>query len=138
MFRKVRRAGLQIVALTCLLTPAVAAAQEPMAVTQLAQTNQVVDPFDGLPRVKDRFPGSGSQATPTPTPTEEPSATPTATATPEPTATAKPRNGRELAETGSDDVPILALGGLSLLGFGIALRLRLALDDARRAHALRG
>jgi hypothetical protein len=127
-----------------MVAPAVAGAQQPddLLVTQIAQTDpQPGDRFGGLPKLRTKFPGSGSQTTPTPTPTPTPTATPTEeptaepsatpTASPKPTATPKP-DGNELARTGSDAPPLLALGGMSLLGFGIALRLRLALDDARR------
>jgi hypothetical protein len=134
-----RRAGAVVAVLICMIVPNAVSAQEPMLTAQIEEGT----PFDNdLPGLKDKFPGSKGQKTPTPTPTatEEPTATatpsptPTATATktpepsPTPTATAKPG---DLARTGSDSPPLFALGGLSLLGFGIALRLRLALDDAR-------
>jgi hypothetical protein len=138
MSLRARRAGSAVAVLICLLAPNVAPAQEPVLVAQIDEAGEP-QPFGSLPPIRSKFPGSGSQTNPTPTPTEEPTATPTATETPEPTptrtpeptATAKPGD-IDLVRTGSDDPPLLALGGLSLLGFGIALRLRLALDDARR------
>jgi hypothetical protein len=55
--------------------------------------------------------------------------TPTATSTPRATPTAGPR--RNLPNTGADPMR-LALAGLTLLGFGLSLRFRVALADARR------
>jgi carbohydrate-binding DOMON domain-containing protein len=92
-------------------------------------------PFNG-PVLTDKPKGGfGAQTTtPTPTPTARATATATrtATATPTATATARPgRRGEPLANTGADPVR-LALAGLTLLGFGFSLRLRLALADVRR------
>jgi LPXTG-motif cell wall-anchored protein len=92
------------------------------------------------PPLKRQFPGdSKAQATPTPKPakTAAPTATPRATATPTrtpsptPTATAKPGKGEDLPSTGSDALEI-GLAGMTLLGFGLSLRFRVALADVRR------
>src|SRR3954449_4393665 len=106
MLPRARRAGSVAAALVCLLAPAAASGQD----------------LGGLPPLKDKFPGAGKQATPTPTPTPTPTATATATATEEPTATPTPTptataTPQELARTGSDQAPLFALGGLSLIGF---------------------
>jgi hypothetical protein len=86
------------------------------------------DPFRS-PVLRDKPKGGFAQTTPTPTATATPSAT--ASPTPTPTATPRPRRHGELADTGADPLR-LALAGLSLLGFGLCLRLRIALADARR------
>ena len=83
-------------------------------------------PFNA-PKLSDE-PKGGFKAKPTATP--EPTAT--ATASPEPTA--RPRRVRSsLPNTGADPMR-LALAGLTLLGFGFALRFRVALADARLPH----
>jgi hypothetical protein len=87
-------------------------------------------PF-GSPVLRDK-PKGGFGAKSTPTPTATATATRTATPTPSPTATAGPRRHRgPLAETGADPLRI-ALAGLSLLGFGLCIRFRVALADVRR------
>jgi hypothetical protein len=114
MSKRVRRAGAIAAAILCALTAAPAVAQSPF----------------NSPVLRDKPKGGfGAEKTPTPTPT--PTATETATASPTPTATAKPRKDRALAETGTDPLRV-GLAGLSLLGFGLCIRLRVALADARR------
>jgi hypothetical protein len=87
------------------------------------------EPF-ASPVLRDKPKGGFTEKTPTPTPTASPTAT--ATASPTPTATPR-RHGKDgaLAETGADPLR-LALAGLTLLGFGFSIRLRIALADARR------
>ena len=80
--------------------------------------------------------GEIRDATPTPTETATASATRTPTpepsASPTPTATVKPGKNAagNLPATGSDATQV-GLIGLSLLGFGLSLRFRVALADAR-------
>lgn len=93
-----------------LALPAVASAQDP-------------GPFDA-PRLSDEPPGGGDGQ---PTATATPAPTATATATTAPTATA---TASDLPATGADPLRLL-LAGLTLLGFGLALRFRVALADAR-------
>lgn len=69
-------------------------------------------------------------ATATATATRTATPTPTATATTEPTTTGTPTAGNAgLPNTGADPVRV-AVAGLTLVGFGLALRLSLV--DARR------
>ena len=96
------------------------------AVPAVAQEPYSNPPLTDEP--EDGFGGGEATATPAPKAT----ATATATATAEPTAT--PRSGppkAQLANTGSEPLQV-ALIGLTLLGFGLALRFRVALADARR------
>lgn len=87
------------------------------------------EPFDS-PTLSDEPPaGQGSDATPTPSKTATATPTETATATSEPAATPRARRA-QLARTGSEPLE-LALLGMTLLGFGMALRFRVALADAR-------
>ena len=76
------------------------------------------------PPLRDKPKNGFGRKTPTPTPT----ATATASVTATPTATATPDG--QLARTGADPLR-LALAGLALLGFGLSLRFRIALADAR-------
>ncbi len=125
MVSGVRRAGVTAAVLLCAFPASPALAQQG-------------EPFSEPP-LSGEFPdGSGSQATPTPSPTATRTATPTATATrtpqptatPTPTATAKPgRGNKDLPNTGSDPLRV-GLMGLTLLGFGVSLRL--GITDARR------
>lgn len=88
------------------------------------------EPFSS-PGLRGQIPGGSAQGTATPTPEATETATPEPTATAEATATARPKRPRELANTGSDPGRV-ALMGLVLVGFGLSLRLRIALGDARR------
>lgn len=117
MARSVRLVAL--VTLLCTLLAVPALAQEPFQFPTLR----------GKPKG-----GFGAQATATATaaPTETATAEPTASPTAEPTATPGRRRAA-LADTGSEPGQ-LALAGLTLLGFGLALRFRVALADARRPH----
>jgi hypothetical protein len=108
----VRLTGVLVAVLICVVA-APALAQQPFA----------------SPVLRDRPKGGFAKGTPTPTATPSPTAT--ATASPTPTPTARPGKHGQLAETGADPLR-LALAGLTLLGFGLCLRLRLALADARR------
>lgn len=116
MFTRVRHLRPLAAVLVCTLAPAPA----------LAQTSSQATPF-GEPRLR-RHPEQRLGGRPTPTPT--PTATATAGATPAPTATPKP----DLPATGSDP-GVVALAGMTLVGFGLSLRLRVALGDARRDAA---
>jgi LPXTG-motif cell wall-anchored protein len=69
-------------------------------------------------------------ATADPTETAEPTATPTAEPTATATATSGPGGKANLPATGSDPLQVVLIG-LSLLGFGLSLRFRVALADAR-------
>lgn len=76
------------------------------------------------PKLRDKPKGGFSgQATATPAATA--TATPTASATAEPTATPRHRTA-SLPNTGADPLR-LALAGFALIGFGLALRFRVAL-----------
>lgn len=103
-----------LAALLCMVLAAPALAQRPYT----------------SPRLRDKPKGGfGAQVTATPTARATPTATPEATATAGPHAT--PRHNRaKLPTTGADAVS-LALAGLALVGFGLALRYRVALADAR-------
>lgn len=83
------------------------------------------EPFSG-PELENEFPGGNGQATPTAEPTPEETSTPEPS--PTPAATAKPgggKRGKRLPDTGSDPLRV-GLMGLTLLGFGLSLRLGLA------------
>lgn len=131
MSMTVRRLAAAAAVSICALMAPPAVAQTPGAGSTPKAGNG--EPFDH-PRLGDEFPGgSGSQLTPTPSPTA--TRTSTSTPTPRPTATPRPddgkNNGEELPDTGTDPLRV-GLMGLTLLGFGLSLRLRVALADARR------
>lgn len=135
MSMSVRRA-VAIIAAMCLCA---AAPSSVHAQTPEPDPREMGTPYSEPP-LKGDFPdGQGAQQTPTATPeatatatstaTAEPTAT--ATATVEPTATAGPGKRGDLPNTGSETLEV-GLAGLTLIGFGISLRLRVALADARR------
>ncbi len=117
MSLRLRHAGPLAAVLLCTVVPAPALARngDDVLVAQIAQARAAKDPFRALPPLR-RHPRTrlGGDATPTPTPT----------------ATATPAGKSDLPSTGSDPA-LVALVGLSLLGFGLSLRLRVALGDAR-------
>lgn len=127
MVREVRLVAVTAAAIVCVAAPAPALAQNGGRTAD--------EPFSG-PMLEDEFPGGGgAQKTPEPTPTRtprrtptpSPTATPTPEPTPSPTATAAPANGKNdknLPDTGSDPLRT-GLMGLTLLGFGLSLRLSL-------------
>jgi hypothetical protein len=101
------------------------------AVTATPALAQNGEPFSE-PQLNGSFPGgSGSQATAaTATATPEPTGTATASPSQTATSTPKPGRGRNLPNTGSDPARV-GLMGLTLLGFGLSLRFRVAHADAR-------
>jgi hypothetical protein len=82
-------------------------------------------PFNA-PKLRDKPKGGfGAQVTATPT------VTATASASPSPTVTPRHRHRHaDLPNTGADPLRLL-LAGFTLIGFGLALRYRVALADAR-------
>jgi carbohydrate-binding DOMON domain-containing protein len=123
-----RRAGAVAATLLCVMTPSVVHAQAKN--TFLGQPLITEKPPHPLRGSATATPTATATSTATATRTATPTPTATRTATPTPTATAKPGGSQTgLADTGLDAVAV-ALGGLSLLGFGLSLRM--ALDNARR------
>ncbi len=121
MSLRVRHAGPLAAVMLCAAVPGAALARnrDDMLVAQIAQARPAKDPFGGLTPLRShpRTPLGGD-------------ATPTSTPTPRATATATPVDRSGLPSTGSDPA-LVALAGLSLFGFGLSLRLRVALGDAR-------
>lgn len=87
---------------------------------------------NGRPFTEPPLEGELPEATATATATADPTRTATATpsAAPTATATAGPGKKGDLPATGSDPLRV-GLIGLSMLGFGLSLRFRVALSDAR-------
>lgn len=115
MTMRARRAGPLAAVLLCTL----------LAAPAHAQTSSAGSPPD-QPRLR-KHPEQRLGGRATPTPTAGATATATATPTAAPSATPKP----DLPATGSEP-GMVALAGMTLLGFGLSLRLRVALADARR------
>jgi hypothetical protein len=134
MVHGVRRAALTAALIACVVFAAPALAQN--------GGNPGDEPFSG-PLLDNKFPGGEAQKTPTPTPTpretDTPEPTPSPSASPEAsptaTATATPEPGgkgrKEMPNTGSDPLRV-GLMGLTLLGFGLSLRM--SLTEARRRN----
>jgi len=122
MSRRARHAGPLVAVLLCFLVPAPVHAQSSSQATPRDQPPLRKHPQNKL--------GGGPARTPTATATASATASPTATTTPTatPTATATPKPG--LPATGSEP-GLVALAGVTLLGFGLSLRFRVALGDAR-------
>ena len=124
MSRRARHAGPLVAVLLCFLVPAPVHAQSSSQATPRDQPPLRKHPQNKL--------GGGPARTPTATATASATASPTATttptATPTPTATATPKP--DLPATGSEP-GLVALAGVTLLGFGLSLRFRVALGDAR-------
>ena len=113
MSMPVRRAAALAAVILCASTAAPALAQD-----------------NGRPFTEPPLKGELPEATPTGTATADPTWTATPTPTATATATAGPGKKGDLPATGSDPLRV-GLIGLSMLGFGLSLRFRVALSDAR-------